>query len=213
MVKTIKHQYKTITQLVVESLRERILIGEIKPGERIYQDVLAKEYNVSKIPIREALQLLKGEGYISIEANKGAIASTLNTEQIDELFALKILIETDMLAASLPLLSDEKLSEAQQIIDKINLASSPQVWNDLNIAYYNCLYSGIQRPQTEEMISIIRTKIARFNHICFIRINKAKQYSGICKLFDYCLERKVEQAVEQLKQHLWDSKDEIKALL
>ncbi|KGJ86539.1 GntR family transcriptional regulator [Colwellia psychrerythraea] len=213
MLETIRPQYKTITELVVESLRERIVIGEIKPGERIYQEVLAKEYNVSKIPIREALQLLNGEGYISIEANKGAIVSSINSEQIDELFALKILIETDMLAASLPLISDEKLKDAQQIIEKINMASSAKVWNGLNTEYYNCLYSGIRRPQTEEMITNIRTKIERFNHICFLRINKAKQYIAICKLLEHCFERKVDQAVEQLGQNLRDARDEIRVLL
>lgn len=213
MLETIRPQYKTITQLVVENLRERIVIGDIKPGERIYQDVLAKEYNVSKIPIREALQLLNGEGYIHIEANKGAIASSINSEHIDELYSLKIMVETDMLAASLPFISDEKLKQARNIIEEINLVSSAKLWCDLNIEYYNCLYSGIRRPQTEEMITMITTKIERFNYVCFLRINKEKQYISLCKLLDYCLERKVEQAVEQLKQHLWDSRDEIKVLL
>lgn len=213
MPESIQEQYKTITQLVVENLRKRILTGKIKPGERINQDVIAKEFNVSKIPIREALQLLRGEGYVLIEANKGALASPINADQIDELFELKALIEADLLAASLPLISDEKLTEAQQVIDKINLASSPQQWNDLNTEYYNCLYSGIRRPQTEEMLNIIKTKITRFNYACFKGINKSKQYISICKLLEYCIDRKIEQAVEQLKQHLGDSKDEIKALL
>jgi DNA-binding GntR family transcriptional regulator len=210
---SIKHKYKTITQLVVENLRERILTGKIKSGERLNQDVIAKEYNVSKIPIREALQLLKGEGYVSIEANKGAIASVLNSDQIDELFALKVLLEADLLAASLPLISDEKLVEAQQIIEKIHLVSSAQQWNDLNIEYSNCLYSGIKRPQTEEMLGIIKTKVERFNYECFIGINKTKHYMSISKLVGYCADRKIDQAVEQLKQHLGDSKDEIIALL
>ncbi len=213
MIDSIKNQYKTITQLVVENLRERILTGKIKPGERINQDVIAKEYNVSKIPIREALQLLKGEGYVSIEANKGASASIIHAEQVDELFELKVLIEANLLAASLPFISNEKLIEAQLIVEEINLAPSAKQWCDLNIAYYNCLYSGIRRPQTEEMLSIIKTKIARFNYACFIGIDKTKQYTGICKLLEHCTERKVDRAVEQLKLHLWHTKDEIKALL
>ncbi len=207
MPESIQDQYKTITQLVVENLRKRILTGKIKPGERINQDVIAKEFNVSKIPIREALQLLRGEGYVLIEANKGALATPINTDQIDELFELKVLIEADLLAASLPLISDEKLTEAQLVIEKINLASSPQQWNDLNIEYYNCLYSGIRRPQTEEMLNVIKTKIARFNYACFKGINKTKQYMSICKLLEYCVDRKIESAVQQLKQHLGDSRD------
>jgi DNA-binding GntR family transcriptional regulator len=213
MPESIQDQYKTITQLVVENLRKRILTGQIKAGERINQDVIAKEFNVSKIPIREALQLLRGEGFVLIEANKGALATTININQIDELFELKALIEADLLAASLPLISEEKLTEAQQLVARINSASSPQQWNDLNLEYYNCLYSGIRRPQTEEMLNVIKTKIARFNYACFKGINKTKQYVSICKLLDYCVDREIDQAVKQLKQHLGDSKDEMKTLL
>jgi len=213
MSESIKLQYKTITQLVVENLREQILTGKIKPGERLNQDIIAKEHSVSKMPIREALHILKNEGYVTIQANKGATASLIDLKEVDELFALKVLIEADMLTASLPLISDEKLAEAQQIIAKINLASSARQWSDLNVAYYKCLYSGIERPQTEEMLSLIKTKVERFNYACFVGINKTKQYTGICKLLEHCIERKPEQAVNQLKQLLWETKDEIKALL
>lgn len=213
MFDSIKYQYKTITQLVVENLRERILTGKIKPGERINQDVIAKEYKVSKIPVREALQLLKGEGYVSIEANVGASASVMNVEQIDELFELKVLIEASLLTASLPHISKAKLIEAELIIEQISSASSAKQWCELNTAYYNCLYSGVRRPETEKMIHMIKTQIERFNYACFFGFDKKKQHMAIRKLLDHCLEQKVDLAVEQLKLHLVDAKDEIKALL
>jgi len=214
MLETIRPQYKTITQLVVENLRERIVIGEIKPGERIFQEVLAKEYNVSKIPIREALQLLKGEGYICIEANKGATASIINPEQIDELFALKVLLETDLLAASLPLISDEKLCEARSIATKLDIITSASNCSELTKQYYNCLYSGIKRPETQKLLNIIRIKTERCSRMLYQK-SQYQQHNNIAvkKLLEYCCDRQADRAVSQLKYHLTDTKNEIKRLL
>jgi len=207
-------EYKTLTQLVVEKLKEKIIAGEIKPGERINQDILASEFNTSKNPIREALLLLKAEGFITIESNKGAMVSITNTDQIDELFSLKILLETDLLATSLPHILDEKLDEARQILNQLNLTKSASLWCDLNKQYYNCLYSGIERPQTQEMLTLLRTKIERYNHLHFLSIkDKQCKNSDISKLLDYCSQRKISSAIKQLKQHILNSRDEIKLLL
>ena len=78
--------YKTRTQLVVETLREKILSGEIKAGQPLRQAALADELNVSRIPIREALLQLEGEGLVAFEPHKGATATELNADQVDELF-------------------------------------------------------------------------------------------------------------------------------
>ena len=56
--------YKTRTQLVVETLREKILSGEIQAGQPLRQAALATELNVSRIPVREALLQLEGEGLV-----------------------------------------------------------------------------------------------------------------------------------------------------
>jgi DNA-binding GntR family transcriptional regulator len=214
MLETIRPQYKTITQLVVENLRERIVIGEIKPGERIFQEVLAKEYNVSKIPIREALQLLNGEGYICIEANKGATASIINPEQIDELFSMKMLLETDLLADSLLNISNEKLSEAREIVAKLDMVTSASNCSELTKQYYNCLYSGIKRPETQKILNLLRVKTERCSRMLYQKTQYQEHRNiAVKKLLEYCCARQVDMAVSQLKYHLTDTKNEIKRLL
>ena len=86
--------YKTRTQLVVETLREKILSGEIKAGQPLRQAALAEELNVSRIPIREALLQLEGEGLVAFEPHKGATATELNADQVDELFELRAMLVT-----------------------------------------------------------------------------------------------------------------------
>jgi len=87
---------------VAESLRERILDGEFKAGFPLRQDALASEFGVSRIPIREALMQLEAEGLIKIHPHRGAIVSELSTEEVQELFALRALLEPRLLRIPLP---------------------------------------------------------------------------------------------------------------
>ncbi|MFQ3288887.1 MAG: DNA-binding GntR family transcriptional regulator, partial [Alteromonadaceae bacterium] len=92
--------YKTRTQLVVEILREQIINGEIKAGQALRQAALAEELNVSRIPVREALLQLEAEGLVSFEPHRGATATDLSSDQIDELFELRAMLEADLLTYS-----------------------------------------------------------------------------------------------------------------
>ena len=79
-------EFKTRTQVVVEAIRSQILSGQIKAGEPLRQAALAEQLNVSRIPIREALLQLEAEGLVKFEPHKGATATEISPELIDELF-------------------------------------------------------------------------------------------------------------------------------
>ncbi len=94
--------HKTRTQVVIEIFREKILSGNIAAGEPLRQSTLANELNVSRIPIREALLQLEAEDLVKFEAHKGATVTEFSVEKITELFELRALIETNMLAKAIP---------------------------------------------------------------------------------------------------------------
>lgn len=151
--------YKTRTQLVVETLREKILSGEIKAGQPLRQAALAEELNVSRIPVREALLQLEAEGLVSFEPHKGATATELTANQVDELFELRAMLEADLLASSIPHISDEKLDEATELLSRLDKAlgkeNAANTWSELNSDYHNCLYSGANRPQTQDLVNTL----------------------------------------------------------
>ena len=105
--------HKTRTQIVVEVLREKILSGAIVAGEALRQSALAEELNVSRIPVREALLQLEAEGLVKFEAHKGATATLLSAEQASELFELRAMIETDLLAKAIPNLREQDFVQAE----------------------------------------------------------------------------------------------------
>ena len=86
-------QHRTIAAAVADSLRHRILDGDFKAGFPLRQDALAGEFGVSRIPIREALMQLEAEGLVKIHPHRGAIVSELSTDEVQELFELRALLE------------------------------------------------------------------------------------------------------------------------
>jgi len=73
---------QSLPETLAESLRERILSGEFKEGDPLVQEAIAEEYEVSRMPVREALRLLEASGLVAMKTHKGAIVTSIPTEQI-----------------------------------------------------------------------------------------------------------------------------------
>lgn len=211
-------EYKTRTQLVVEILREKILSGEIVAGQPLRQAALAEELNVSRIPVREALLQLEAEGLVTFEPHKGASATELNLDQVDELFELRAMIEGALLRSSLVNISDEALAQATDILAKLDSAlgkeNAANTWSKLNSDFHNCLYSGADRPQTADLVNILNKNADRYIRMHLLwagGISKAGPEHA--ELLGFCKARDFDNAVAKLKQHILSSRDEIKAFL
>ncbi|WP_448211339.1 GntR family transcriptional regulator [Colwellia sp. MEBiC06753] len=210
--------YKTRTQLVVETLREKILSGEITAGQPLRQAALAEELNVSRIPVREALLQLEAEGLVAFEPHKGATATELNVEQVDELFELRAMLEADLLAASIPNLTDEALEQATVLLQKLDNAlgkeNAANTWSELNSDYHNCLYSAANRPQTQDLVNTLNKNADRYIRMHLLWAGgMSKAESEHNNILAYCKAKNVEKAVALLTQHILGSRDEIKEFL
>lgn len=78
---------------VVRHLRDAIVTGKLKPGDRIVERQLSKELNVSRTPIREGLKLLELDGLVSISRNRGAEVTAFTPEEILRLFDVISVLE------------------------------------------------------------------------------------------------------------------------
>ncbi|TMP85239.1 GntR family transcriptional regulator, partial [Pseudoalteromonas ruthenica] len=82
------------------------------------------ELNVSRIPVREALLQLEAEGLVNFEAHKGATATMLSADQIDEIFDLRALLEAELLRHSIVNLTPRDLLEAEAILYDLEEATA-----------------------------------------------------------------------------------------
>jgi len=86
-------QKQNLSEQISEVLKNLILAGELKPGERILEAQLATKLNVSRAPIREALLLLAQHGFVTIRPHRGAFVTELSAADLTEIFEIRQLLE------------------------------------------------------------------------------------------------------------------------
>jgi DNA-binding GntR family transcriptional regulator len=79
---------------LVEALREAILDGRLAPGARLVQEELAARYGTSRIPLREALRQLEGEGLVRTSHQRGAVVRSLSPKDVADLYDVRLALET-----------------------------------------------------------------------------------------------------------------------
>lgn len=92
-------EHRPLHEMVADQVKTAILNGDFFPGERLVEDRLAREFNVSRHPVREALRVLQAEGFVEISPRRGASVSRISVEEASELF--EVLSALDGLAARL----------------------------------------------------------------------------------------------------------------
>jgi DNA-binding GntR family transcriptional regulator len=85
--------YKTMQEIVYDTIREAIQIGRYAPGQRLVADDLAQELGTSRMPVREALRRLEVAGLVSITPHRGAIVSELSAKEIVEIYHIRAVLE------------------------------------------------------------------------------------------------------------------------
>ncbi|MEQ8444404.1 MAG: FCD domain-containing protein [Pelagibacterium sp.] len=83
----------TLNATVFTQLREDILAGKLKPGERLRTETLRQRYDVGGSPVREALMRLEAEGFVLLEQNKGFSVAGVSLAHLEDLTASRIEIE------------------------------------------------------------------------------------------------------------------------
>lgn len=85
----------TTQEAVLIALRQSIATGELEPGERLYQDAIAEQMGVSRVPVREALNVLRADGQLEYSPHRGYWVSVLSRKAVEEINLIRNLLETE----------------------------------------------------------------------------------------------------------------------
>ena len=188
------------------SLQERILSGEFKEGDQLIQDTIAREYEVSRMPVREALRQLEAAGLVKLRLHKGAVVTSIPTEQIAELFQLRARLESDLLAAAMPSMQDSDIEAANETLLQLEKAyeeSAIQDWGPLNWEFHRRLYAPSKRVQTLLIVQAINVQVERYIRL---QLTLTKSFAAAKaehrRLLRLCASRDSERAVEFLVKHI-----------
>jgi DNA-binding GntR family transcriptional regulator len=138
------------TQRIANHLRSAILRGTIGPGERVRQEDIAQQLGASRLPVREALQMLAAEGLVEHEPNKGAHVPWLSMHVVDVMYRMREQLEPLALAESLPSLTPGDLLRLEEIQDEIETGVDVARFLELDREFHLRGYSagGIEQLTT-----------------------------------------------------------------
>lgn len=197
---------KTVTEAILEAIRDRILRGELEGGQQIRQEAVAEEFGISAIPVREALRHLEAEGLVTFHANRGAVVSSLSIGEIEESYEIRALLEPDMLRRAIPSMTQGELDTARGHLERYNAAlleGAMGKWSDWNWKFHSTLYHPGNRPVS---MGIARNLINKTDRYARMRISltgwEQSPEEGHAAILDACVRRDVESACEFLRRHI-----------
>lgn len=163
------------SELVYHQLRERILSGRYTPGYRLILASIAREFDVSPVPVREAIRILEAEGLVEYTLNVGAQVTAIDLRSYRESMAILGVLEGAATALSAPRLDAEKLEEARELNERMRAltvsdAFESDAYRRLNGYFHNILISACPNQrllallQAEaERVNVIRRTTIRFS--------------------------------------------------
>lgn len=155
------HTHSTGTSLAMR-LRIDIDAGAWSPGTVLRQEELANRYGSSRIPVREALQTLASEGLIEIIPNRGARIASLTTSQVEEIFELRLTLETHLLVGAIPLHNKKTLVRLKSIQAELDVEDTRSGWLSGDRRFHEALYEPAQRPLSLEFVMTLRGQVQRY---------------------------------------------------
>jgi len=209
---------QSLPSAVADKLRDQIIRGEIPEGAQLRQDAIAMQYQVSRIPVREALRQLDAEGLIAIVPNRGAIVPALSPSDIGELFSIRALLEPEVLKLSIPHLTEEDFAEAETVLQKyvheLKKQEHVSTWGRLNWQFHSILYSRANQPRFMAIIRNVNNSGERYTRLQLYLTHGVKraneEHHQILKL---CREKNVAAACDLVREHIRHAGDSLKAVL
>lgn len=147
--------YTPLAEKVTDYLREAIVSGRYKAGDRIRQEAVAAEVGTSRIPVREALNRLRDEGLVTLTAHVGARVARLDRDELGEIYLIRERLEPVAIAHSVPRLSDDDIAELEELLQAMEASAEQEDyarWVDLDRRFHLASYRAAELPRLLEII-------------------------------------------------------------
>ncbi|NWA04992.1 GntR family transcriptional regulator [Pseudomonas gingeri] len=189
--------------VIEETLRSAILDGRLPCGMALRQQELATLFGVSRMPVREALRQLEAQDLLHVVQHKGAVVAPLIDDTSTENYNLRILLESEALRLSVPLLTEEDFARSAAYIDQLETETDYTQVGRLNRLFHMSLY---HKAPNRKLLGLIEQGLVEEER--FLRFNLSAMGLGKLSQDDHrellqtARDGQVEACVEHLRHHL-----------
>src|SRR5215471_8261327 len=157
-----------LTVQVWTGIRDDIVSGRLRPGERIVQDSVAKRFGTSRIPVREALRHLASEGLVTLAPDVGARVAKLNPGELHEVYLMREALEPIAVAASVPLLPDAAVAGLVKLAEEGERradAGDMQGFLELDRQFHELTFSAAELPRLRRVVDSLADTTTQYRRV------------------------------------------------
>lgn len=171
-------RFQTAEEYAYRHLRHMILSGRLTGGTRINQDEIARDLQLSRMPVRQAILRLEGDGLVVNRPNRGATVTTLGPEAALELFEMRGVLEGLAISVAIAHIDAAALREIEARIGELEgLQTDPGLWLERHDELHDFLCGFAGRPRLRANLRHIRHSVAPYQRI-YLSTNRQAELSG-----------------------------------
>lgn len=196
--------HRTVEQVVVAKLREAIVTGVLKPGERLAYRDLAHRFGVSVTPVRIALRELANEGLVEMRAHAGARVAPLSVDELEEIFATRIGIEGWLALHGALRLTGEELERMAGLLAELTRAADAderEEYLGLSWELRSTCYAAAAKPRLLDRLSTLYDHSTRYHFLTIaegLRFQRSRRYME--QFYEACRDRDGEAAQQVIQE-------------
>jgi DNA-binding GntR family transcriptional regulator len=190
---------------IYELIREDIIEGRLKPNERLVVADLAQRHGTSTNPVREALQLLRGEGLVIMAPNRGARVRPIDQDFVRDIYEIGVLIEAALTRwfVSMATLEDIAELERLQALIEENDFADPFLHSELDTAFHTVMYQRHYNRHAAELWwkhrEVLRAVSRRFNFTLARRAQVMREHR---ELIEHVKAQDADKAAKLIARHV-----------
>jgi DNA-binding GntR family transcriptional regulator len=143
---------RLLSARIADEIRSAVLSGEMRPGMRIRQELLAAKFGASRIPVREALKQLENEGLVVLAPNRGAWIADVNSAESIEVYRIREVVEPLAIFESVPYLTGADISALDAMINELERVTTLEKYLQLDRQFHLRTYSRANMPRLQAMV-------------------------------------------------------------
>jgi DNA-binding GntR family transcriptional regulator len=198
--------YKPLREVVFETLREAIIGGVLRPGERLMEIQLAEELGVSRTPVREAIRKLELEGFVVMIPRKGAYVSDISYKDIADIFEIRGALEQLAAGLACERITEEELENLERLlVQKKECIDGEDVEGmvEIDTQFHEALYRASRNDRLVQIVSNLREQIQRFRSTSLASPGRMREaWEEHEKLVEAISERNIPLAQQLASEHI-----------
>lgn len=209
--------YLPLRDVVFNTLREAILKGELKPGERLMELQLASKLGVSRTPIREAIRMLEQEGLAVTMPRKGAEVAKMTLKDMEDVLEIREALDELASQVACQRITEEQLvllKEREKDFERSLRSGDVKQIAEADVRFHDVIYEATGNPKLENLLNNLREQIYRYR---VEYLKTAENYPTLIReheeIYKSLAERNEEAAVLAIREHVTNQAAAVKEVI